>query len=95
MTPTLGIMVHVGPTNRGPCLAAVVIDPGPRVSRLRVLVPSIRSAGEDDREGDYRWHGDGEAIRTVPNPDGTTRVLNAWHYRYECRDYRGEGERDS
>jgi hypothetical protein len=80
MIPT-NMLVHVGAIDRD-CRPGIVLDPGPGLSRIRVLHPASFSAvGSLDEEGDMPHHTE---ARRVPNPDGTVRWLLSWHDVDEC-----------
>jgi hypothetical protein len=73
-------VVHVGAPDRE-CRLGLVLDPSPGLSRIRVLYPSIGPTGSLDVEGDVPHVSD---QRRVPNPDGSSRWLLAWHTVDEC-----------
>ena len=74
-------IVHVGAPDRD-CRIGIVLDPSPGPSRIRILYPTpIGEVGAYDVEGDVPHV---SAQRRVPNPDGTSRWLLAWHGLDEC-----------
>lgn len=78
MTPT-GPIVHVAGAD-GWCRPALVLEPGPRLVRVRVFVQStLGDPGSLDWEGDVSHSSD---PRTFPNPEdhgGGVRVAESWH----------------
>lgn len=79
ISPGIGEVVHVSGAD-GRCRAAIVLDTGPAIIRVRVLHTSLRKPGERDEEGDVRHSSEAQAI---PNPPeiGGFRVLDTWHHR--------------
>lgn len=84
MTAPASLLVHVA-GNDGRCRPALVLEPGERLTRVRVFVASaINDPGSLDYEGDVP-HCTEPII--VPTPDeygGGFRALESWHSDGTC-----------
>lgn len=76
--PMVGALVHVASAGR--CRPAIVLDTGPDLIRVRVLISAaVGDPGSLDTEGDVAHVTD---LRIIPVPDeygGGVRVLDSWH----------------
>jgi hypothetical protein len=80
--PGVGRVVHVRVSLARTCYPGIIMASGPKVCRVRVIHPSTAGiVGGNDEEGDLRR----EPV-VAPNPDGTVRELDWWHYPGECPD---------
>ena len=86
--PVAGDVVHVAGSGFAGCRPGIVLIPGGRATRLRVLIPSAFHAGgvagRDDEEGDYRHASDPTILPAWGNlPE---RSLPTWHHKRDCPD---------